>query len=101
MASRDGRDTRDAAVGTIVVASVDELRMIVRDEVQRALAEHNARDANGVACEWIGDVEAAQMLGVTKDYLRKIPTLPVHKVGRKRRYRRSEVDAFIATRAGA
>ncbi len=101
MAGRDARDTRDGPVGTIVVVGVRELREIIRDEVQRVLAAHSERLDGRAVSEWIGDLEAAQMLGVTKDYLRKIPALPVHKVGRKRRYRRTEVDAFIATRAGA
>jgi excisionase family DNA binding protein len=98
---RDGRDSRDSpGPATIVVVTVDELREVVRDEVRRALAERPSQPVDALVSDWIGDDEAARMLGMAKSYLRKVRDLPVHKVGRKRRYRRSEVDAFISKRAG-
>lgn len=79
----------------VIVVSPEELARIVREAV-RAELEARSTAANEPACEWIGDDDAARILGVKRDTLRKIRGLPVHRVGRRRRYRRAELDAWIA-----
>lgn len=62
----------------------------------RALASRPANHS-----EWIGDDEVAAITGYAVAYVRKLRDLPVHRVGRKRRYRRSEIDAYIARKGAA
>lgn len=83
----------------IVVVEEKELQAIVaaavEDGVRRAL---EVRTSSSPACDWIDADEAAQLVGVSRDYLRRLRDLPRHGSGRAPRYRRSEVDAYIASR---
>ena len=63
-------------------------------------AEEGARRALRLVAptsEWLDATEAAKLIGVSRDYLRRLD-VPVHGSRRKPRYLRSEVEAFIATR---
>lgn len=91
----------------LVVIPLDELERIVRRAVDDAL---EAREA-AAASDWIGDEEAARILGMKVSSLRKglqpsslagphpvLEGLPVHYAGRVRRFRRSEVETWLAAR---
>lgn len=86
---------------SVVVLSPEELEAIVEKAVEkgveRALRAHGA--ASSSTCEWIGDEEVAEMLGIKPASVRKVRGLPLHKAGRARRYRRPEVEAFL-TKSG-
>lgn len=63
-----------------------------------AIAEATARKLRLVQpSDWLNATEAAALIGVSRDYLRKL-AVPVHGSRRKPRYRRDEVEAFMATR---
>jgi excisionase family DNA binding protein len=66
----------------------DAIRAIVRQELER-LAE------NGSADEWFSSEQAASYLGISVGHLHNLRgKVPSHKVGGRRRYRRSELDAW-------
>lgn len=70
----------------------DELRRIVRDEIQSAARQ----------TDWLGHEDAARLLGVTPGHLYNLVSanrVPSHKVGGKRRYRRSELETHMESRA--
>lgn len=85
----------------IVVLSPEELAAIVEKAVEKgvahALRAHAATTAT--TCEWIGDEEVGEMLGIKPASVRKVRGLPLHKAGRARRYRRHEVEAFLTKSA--
>lgn len=83
----------------LVTMTEADLRRVVADEVRRVLEERSANAARPDV-DWIDGDEAAQMLGVSRDYLRRVRGLPRYGSPRTPRYRRSEVDAFLRERAG-
>jgi excisionase family DNA binding protein len=67
----------------------DAIRAIVREELDERLAE------NGSADEWLSTEQAASYLGLSVGHLHNLKgKVPSHKVGGRRRYRRSELDAW-------
>lgn len=92
------RATHPAGSSRVIVVSVDELAELVRDAVR---AEFERRDDRPEPCDWIGVPEAAELLGVHPDTVGKMARkhgLPVHRVGRKLRFRRSELEAWVESR---
>ncbi len=74
------------------------VREIARAEVHAALAaiESPARD------EWLDSTEAAEYLGYSVGHLHNLrAVVPSYKVGGRRRYRRSELNAYIEGWCGA
>ncbi|WP_236516833.1 helix-turn-helix domain-containing protein [Sandaracinus amylolyticus] len=65
------------------------------------MIEERSANEPRVDVDWIDGDEAARMLGVSRDYLRRVQGLPRYGSSRARRYRRSEVDAYLRDRAGA
>jgi excisionase family DNA binding protein len=70
----------------------ETIRAIVREEVAAALAMQ-------APAEWLSSAEAAHYLGISVGHLHNLvggknPTVPSHKVGGRRRYRRSELDDY-------
>jgi hypothetical protein len=68
------------------------VREIAREQVHAALAaiESPARD------EWLDSTEAAEYLGYSVGHLHNLrAVVPSYKVGGRRRYRRSELNAYI------
>ncbi len=82
---------------TIALIAPGELRRIVEECMRNVLNERDDRAIE--ACEWMGPEDAAHLIGVSRDYLRKLK-VPVHGSPRRRRYKRSEVEAFIESRDG-
>lgn len=82
----------------LVTMTESDLRRVIADEVRRALEERASEPH--VDVDWIDGDEAARMLGVSRDYLRRVRGLPRYGSPRTPRYRRSEVDAFLRERAG-
>jgi excisionase family DNA binding protein len=80
----------------VVVVTVDELTRIVAAEVRRALAENTT--AQTAPSDWLTPDQLAGELGYDR---RTIPALvrrrglPCHRIGRKLRFRRAEVDAWV------
>jgi excisionase family DNA binding protein len=67
----------------------ETIRAIVREEVAAALATENGRS------EWLDSKAAAEYLGISVGHLHNLKgRVPSHKVGGRRRYRRSELDAY-------
>ena len=82
----------------LVTLPAAELRELVRVTVREAVREALADGAAAGPSEWIGADEAAQLVGVSRGYLRRLQGLPVHGSRRAPRYRRDEVEAFVRTR---
>ncbi|MBX7197393.1 MAG: helix-turn-helix domain-containing protein, partial [Sandaracinaceae bacterium] len=72
----------------------DELAAVVEAAVARALDARERADPQPPA-EWLTVEEAADFLGYRASYLRKRLDIPVYKVGRRRRYKRSELEALL------
>lgn len=85
---------------TLVVMTEADLRRIVADELRRALADHTPAPA-AAPVDWIDAGEVATILGVSRDYVRRVEGLRRYGSPRRPRYRRSEVEAFLRDRAGA
>lgn len=83
----------------VVQLSTEELAALVRAEVAAALEAHAAANvANGPPSDWIDQDEAARILGVSREYVRRIPGLPMSRVGRRLRFQRSALDQWLAKR---
>lgn len=84
------------AASQLVVISVDDLRRLIASEVRDALAANTVAPAT--QSEWLTPEQLAKELGYDR---RTIPTLvrrrglPCHRVGRKLRFKRVEVNAWI------
>lgn len=91
----------------VVTLNEDELVALVRRVVVEVLEQREA----AAASDWIGDEEAATILGMKVSSLRKrlqpsslagehavLASLPVHYNGRRRRFMRSEVEGWLAAR---
>lgn len=89
-----------AAPSMVVQLTTAELRAVVADEVRRALAERDVTPANDPATDWIDGDEAARIVGVSRDYLRRVRGLERYGSRRSPRYSRREVEAFVRSRAG-
>lgn len=54
---------------------------------------------NDYLSKWIGINEAADYLGVNKDtirnWIKKSPTIPAHRIGKLWKFKRSELDAWV------
>ena len=83
-------------------SSIEDLvRVIVREEVATAVAA--ALTERPAADEWLSTSEAAELLGISAGQLqnRNAPSTPAHlrvpshKVGGRRRYRRSELERYL------
>ena len=73
----------------MVTFTLDGLEEALRRIVREELAAHAAGD------EWLGSREAAEYLGISLGHLHNLNrVVPSHKVGGRRRYRRSELDAY-------
>lgn len=83
----------------VVIISRHELAAVVEAAVARVL-DARQRAEPQPAVEWLTVEQAADILGYRASYLRKRPDIPVHKVGRKRRYRRSELEALLMRAGG-
>lgn len=79
---------------TVVVLTREELVAAMEAAVRRVLDAREQR-APQASAEWMTLEQAAEFLGYRPSYLRKRRDIPVHRVGRKRRYRRSELEAFV------
>ena len=80
---------------SLVILSREELVEAVAEGVRRALD-----DRAETSPEWLTSTSAAELLGVhrkTVERLAKSGRLPVHRVGRLLRFRRSDVDAYLET----
>ena len=63
----------------------ESLRRIIREEIA----------AVGAPDEWLDSTEASEYLGISRGHLHNLNrVVPSHKVGGRRRYRRSELDAY-------
>ena len=73
-------------------ATLEELvREIAQEEVRAALAE-----VEQPVPLWLNSTEAAAVLGISVGHLHNLRgTVPSYKVGGRRRYKRSELDAWI------
>jgi excisionase family DNA binding protein len=74
--------------------TVAEFRSLIRDEVQRALEPLEAR-ANQAPAEWLDREEAAALLKLHPDTLRRMTELPHHRIGRKLRYSRRDIETYL------
>ena len=69
--------------------TIDGLEEVLRRVVQEELAAHTVGD------EWLDSTDAAEYLGISRGHLHNLrKTVPSHKVGGRRRYRRSELDGY-------
>ncbi len=81
----------------IVVLTAADLEAIVAGAVQRALDERREPPPR-VECEWLDLASAAALAGYSPGYFRKLRGVPTHRVGRKLRYHRGELEAWIRSR---
>jgi excisionase family DNA binding protein len=73
----------------MVTVSIDGLEETIRQVLREEIAAIGAPD------EWLDSTEAAEYLGISRGHLHNLrATVPSHKVGGRRRYRRSELDAY-------
>lgn len=79
----------------VIVITPDELRLIVAEAVSSALATERAGSPKGSSDEWLDRDGAARLLSVHPDTVRRLPGLPVHRLGRMCRYRRSELERYL------
>ncbi len=86
-----------AAAPLVIVTTSEELRRIVAEEIRQAFAQQ-APPANDT-CDWIDVTAAAVILGCHPGYVRRLKGVPMHRVGTKLRFRRSELEAFILSGA--
>jgi excisionase family DNA binding protein len=64
----------------------ETIRTIVREEIAAVLEQPDG---------WLSSAEAAEYLGISVGHLHNLKgTVPSHKVGGRRRYRRAELDAY-------
>jgi excisionase family DNA binding protein len=79
----------------IIDATLADFRNIVKQELQTALGRPVQR-------EWLSLAEVAEEMGVTKKtaaaYIRR-DGLPAHRAGRSIRIRRSDLEAWLLSRA--
>lgn len=80
----------------LVVIDVDTLRAVVREAVRAELDAARAQPAL-TACDWIGADDVAALVGVSRAYVRRLD-VPRYGSRRTPRFRRSEVEAWIAAR---
>jgi excisionase family DNA binding protein len=83
----------------VVVVTPDELREIVRVAVAEAMREHRPTEA-----EWLDVHGAADLTGLhPKTIQRKarLGELPCHRAGRLLRFRRGDLEAYLAGKAVA
>lgn len=81
-----------------IVVTADELQALVRQAVREELSR---QPANTQTVEWIGPDEVARMTGYARRYVAELVRkhgLPAEKVGRKLRFRRSDVEKWMRER---
>lgn len=78
----------------VIVITHDELARLVREAVRAELAARPAETTR--LSDWIDADEAARLLGVSRDYLRKVKALRRYGSPRTPRFRRDEVEALLA-----
>jgi hypothetical protein len=81
---------------SLVVIEAAELERRIEAAVRRVLAERTQPSA----CEWIGADEAANIVGVSREYLLKLRDVPRHGSRRAPRFLRTEIEAYTRGRAG-
>lgn len=87
----------------VVVASIDELRVLVREEVAAALAASVGKPELN---DWLTAEQVTSLVGYKRSYLPELVRrhgLPAHQPnGRGGRlvFRRDEVEAWVAQRGG-
>ena len=77
--------------------TVDELRAVIAEEVARVLAD---RATTSAPPDWLGPDAAAEIIGVIPRTLARMvqrKEIPASRVGRKLRFRRSDLDAYLAS----
>jgi excisionase family DNA binding protein len=78
----------------LVVVEADALEAMIERAVRRGV-ESASRAVPAASTEWLDQHGAAKLLGYSTDYLRKRKDVPVHRVGRKRRYSRAALEAWM------
>lgn len=88
-----------------VLTTPAELAALVEGAVKRALEQHAPPAAPPADADWMTLEAAAAMLGYAPGTLRKRRDVPFHRTGAgksgRRRYRRSELERWIASRPAA
>jgi excisionase family DNA binding protein len=77
---------------------LDAIRAIVRAEIAEAAAR-----ADQAPSAWMDDEEAAKLLGFERSYLRtavRTYSIPHSRIGKAYRFRRSDLEAWLAARDG-
>lgn len=86
----------------VIVTTPEELARLVRQAVREELEERDRERVAVVeatqASDWIGPAEAATMLGVSRDYMRRVKGVPAHHVGNRIRFSRTELAEWIRSR---
>lgn len=89
-------------MSTVIVTTPEELRALIRSAVDEAIEERErTRRPTTETSDWIKAEEAATILGVSREYLPKMKDVPSHGHGRQRRWKRSELEAHMASRGKA
>lgn len=91
-------------MSTVILTTPEELARLIRTAVDEAIEERErARAARPTPAttDWIKAPEAATILGVSERWLRSMKDVPVHGSGRQRRYKRSELEAYLVARGKA
>ena len=97
------RPHREASKGRMARFSLDQddldaIRAIIRDEIAAAVAR-----ADRAPSVWMDDKDAAKLLGFERSYLRtavRTYAIPHSRIGKAYRFRRSDLDAWLAARNG-
>ncbi len=77
----------------------DSLLEAIAQRAAEIVLEHSTSEST--ANEWLDSKGAAGYLGISVGHLHNLRgTVPSHKVGGRRRYRRSELDAYQANGSG-
>ncbi len=80
------------------LVSAEQLRELIRHEVRAAIAESLTNRS-----QWMSREEVAEMLGYKVTYICELVTrrgLPCHRIGRKMRFKRSEVLEWAGVAGG-
>ena len=79
----------------LVVLAADRLAELIESAVEKGIAAHEPN----LRSEWIDSAAAAELLGVHRRTVIKLAArraLPSSRIGRLLRFRRADVEAFLA-----